>query len=73
MSNTAPNHRTFPIWRDVQGALIAIRHTEFLLGFLPAKPSDPDIDWECVRTQLYDAREALGAVALALAAKEAGE
>lgn len=69
MTEPRPTYRKVSIWRGVQAALIAVRHTEFLLGLLPHKP-EGETDWEAVQMQLADARAVLGELANALADEE---
>ena len=69
--NPRPDHRTVSMWKDVERALECIRQTEFLLGLLPEKPRSPESGWfevdiDAIEMQLFDARRALGELALAL-------
>lgn len=59
-----PSHRTVALWEDLQAALGHLNHAQFHLGLLAAKPTV--IDWDAVETQLDDARQVLGRMALEL-------
>lgn len=64
-----PDHGTVSMWKDVERALECIRQCEFLLGLLPEKPATAgwfQVDIDAVEMQLFDARRALGELALAL-------
>lgn len=67
VSRLRPSHRIVRMWRDLSTVLNSIHQIEFHLGYLPEKPHSLAIDDEALRIQLYDARAALGALALALA------
>lgn len=67
VSRLRPSHRIVHMWRDLSTVLNSIHQIEFHLGYLPEKPNSLAIDDEALRIQLYDARAALGALALALA------
>lgn len=61
-----PSHRIVSMWRDLEACLENIQRVEFYLGYLPYKPVGREIEHEAIRTQLHDARAALGTIALAL-------
>lgn len=66
VSRLRPSHEIVRMWRDLSTVLNSIHQIEFHLGYLPEKPRSLAIDDEALRTQLYDARAAIGQLALTL-------